>query len=131
MNNDYLKPNPKPVRMFYFWSGIIATISYRIIIIFTNNQIFWLKLFWYIGTVGFIIYFIHRYQISEKRSQVIIDHGLEEKVEGLNEINGDDKEALKFIIKSLEVSSERINYIVIFVSSVLALLIGIYLDFIR
>lgn len=131
MNEKNLKTNPKPVRMLYFWVGILATISYRIIIVFTDQQIFWIRLFWYIGTIGFVIYFIHRYQISEKRTQIIADHNLVEKVARLNEINGEDKEALRYIIKSLEISSEKINYIVIFVTSALALLAGIYLDFIK
>ncbi len=117
--------------MFYFWSGILATIAYRIIIIFSNEQLFWIRLFWYIGTVGFVIYFIHRYQISMQRSRAITDHELDKKVAALKEMNDHDKNALGFILKSLEVSHERINYIVIFVSSAIAIIIGIYLDFIK
>lgn len=128
---ENLKPHPKPVRLFYFWSGIIATIAYRIIIIFSDQQLFWIKFFWYVGTIGFVIYFIHRYQISEKRTQLIKTYHLDEKVAQTNEFNDNDKEALSYIIKSLGVSHERWNYIVIFVSSAIALLIGIYLDFIK
>ena len=116
--------------MFYFWAGIIATISYRIIIVFTDQQIFWLRLFWYIGTIGFVIYFIHRFIISEKRAKVIAEYNLDKKVANLTEIDNEDKEALNYIIKSLEVSHERWNYIIIFLTSTIALLAGIYLDFI-
>ncbi|KKQ17921.1 MAG: hypothetical protein US31_C0013G0004 [Berkelbacteria bacterium GW2011_GWA1_36_9] len=128
---ENLKPHSKSIRMFYFWSGIIATIAYRIIIVFSDIQMFWIKFFWYIGTIGFVIYFVHRYQISEKRTQLIKQHDLEQKVAQLNEVTSDDKEALNYIIKSLGVSHERWNYIIIFVSSALALLAGIYLDFIK
>lgn len=117
--------------MFYFWSGIIATISYRIIIIFSAEQNFLIRLFWYIGTIGFVIYFIHRYQISENRARIILEHNLDEKVTQLSSLSGEDREALTYIIKSLEVSHERWNYIIIFISSILALLIGIYLDLIK
>lgn len=128
---ENLKPHSKPIRMFYFWCGIIATIAYRIIIIFTDTQIFWIRLCWYIGTIGFVIYFIHRYQISEKRSSLVRVRKLDQKVDEMSNIDLEDKEALHYIFKSLSVSSERINYIVIFVTSVLALLAGIYLDFIK
>ncbi len=116
--------------MFYFWAGIVATISYRIIIVFTDQQIFWIRLFWYLGTIGFVVYFIHRYIISEKRAKVISEHNLDEKVAKLTEIDSEDKEALSYILKSLEISHERWNYIIIFLTSAIALLVGIYLDFI-
>lgn len=126
-----LKVHSKPIRVFYLWSGIIATLAYRIIIVLTNTGNFWIKLSWYIGTIGFIIYFIHRYQISEKRAEIIRKYRLEEKTRQLENLSAEDKEAMKYIFHSLHVSSEKIIFIVIFVSSALALLAGIYLDFLR
>ncbi len=128
---DELKVHSKGVRTFYLWSGIIATIAYRIIIVMTDVSSFWIKLSWYIGTVGFILYFMHRYEISEKRTKIIKAQNLEEKVSQLDNLEEKDKAAMKYIFHSLRVSSEKLIYIVIFVSSALALLAGIYLDFIR
>lgn len=116
-------------RTLYFWSGIIATVAYRIIIVLTNIDQFWIKLSWYIGTVGFVIYFAHRYQISERRNEIIHKQKLKEKVLASSELATADKEALSYILFSLESSKEKWNYIVIFATSAVALLAGLYLDF--
>ncbi|MBM2820744.1 MAG: hypothetical protein HW405_504 [Candidatus Berkelbacteria bacterium] len=112
-------------------AGIIATVAYRIIIVLTNTSDYWIKFTWYIGTIGFIIYFIHRYQISERRIKIIKDYRLKEKIGQIENLGYEDKEAMKYIFHSLDVSSEKIIFIVIFVSSALALIAGIYLDFLK
>jgi len=66
-----IKPHSKFTREFYFWSGIVATFAYRIIVVLNNYSTFWSTISWYIGTVGFIIYFAHRYQVSEKRYELL------------------------------------------------------------
>ena len=128
---DELKVHSKPIRAFYLWAGIIATIAYRIIIVMTDVNTFWIKLSWYVGTIGFIIYFMHRYDISEKRAKIIKEYNLEGKVSQIQNLDEKDKSAMKYILHSLGVSSEKTIYIVIFVTSALALFAGIYLDFIR
>lgn len=128
---ENLKPHSKIVRVLFFWSGIIATFAYRIIIVLSGVNPLWLKVAWYVGTIGFVIYFIHRFQISEKRADVIKKYNLNEKVTNLQGVDEKDKEAISYIFQSLEVSSERWIYIFIFITSGLALAAGIYLDFIR
>jgi hypothetical protein len=117
------------VRTFYFWSGIVATFAYRIINLLTNFNPIWAQLAWYAGTIGFIIYFMHRYQISEKRSRMIQQYELKKKIADSSELSPDDKEILAYIFSTLQSSKEKWNYIFIFVVSVIALVIGIYLDF--
>ncbi|PIY96768.1 MAG: hypothetical protein COY66_02905 [Candidatus Kerfeldbacteria bacterium CG_4_10_14_0_8_um_filter_42_10] len=122
------KAHSSSVRLFYFWTGIVATFTYRAIIILNNYSALWVKVFWYIGTVGFVIYFAHRYQISEKRARLIKESGLVEKINGLPELNQTDREAMKYIFGTLTTSKEKWNYIAIFVLSGLSLIIGLYLD---
>lgn len=129
VNIENLKPHSKTIRLFYFLTGIIATVAYRIIIVLTGVSSFWIKTAWYIGTIGFVVYFIHRFQISEQRKHTIAEYHLDEKVNNLTELNEDEKKAMHFVFKSLEVSSEKWIYIIIFITSGLALLAGIYLDF--
>lgn len=126
-----LKPSPKPVRLFYFWSGIIATFAYRVIIILNNYSMAWAQAAWYTGTIGFVIYFIHRYQVSEKRADLITDYDLIKKIRNGDELRGRDKQALTYILKTLKSTKEKWNYVFIFVMSIIAFIIGIYLDFIR
>jgi len=89
------KTSSKAMRLFYFWSGVIATFAYRIIIVLNQYSNTWVKFSWYIGTVGFIIYFIHRFDIAKKRSALVQEHRLIQKVDRLEDLTGEDRKALK------------------------------------
>lgn len=117
------------LRAFFFWTGIIATVAYRIIILFNEYSPQWVKAAWYVGTIGFIIYFIHRYQISEKRVGIIRSQELVEKIEEGRDLSDQDRTSIGYVLRTLRSSKEKWNYIWIFVLSVIALLIGLYYDF--
>jgi hypothetical protein len=119
------------IRNIFFITGILATVAYRIIIILNHYTEFGAVIAWYIGTIGFVVYFYHRYQISEKRAKLIQQHQLDEKVSKLPEFNDDEKLVMKYIFHTLQSSKEKWNYICIFFFSFIALIIGFYLDFIR
>lgn len=123
------KTSPKILREFYFWAGIIATITYRAIIVLNYYSAFWVKIFWYIGTLGFVVYFAHRYQISRRRDKLIDEHALVNKVKNLN-ASEEDKKAMTYIFSTLSSSKEKWNYIAIFVFSGIALILGVIFDFI-
>ncbi len=129
---ENIKTSPKAMRLFYFWAGIIATFAYRIIIVLNFYSSTWVKISWYIGTIGFIVYFIHRFDISKKRSRLIIDHRLREKLDNdtLDQLSKDDNEALHYILKTLVSSKEKWNYYAIFILSGIALIVGVIFDFI-
>lgn len=120
--------SPVWIRNMFFWSGVIATICYRAIVILNHYSSKISLIAWYIGTLGFIIYFWHRYVISEKRVKLIEQHDLIKAVESTN-LSIEQKEANEYILNTLISTKEKWNYIVIFVTSFLALIIGIYLDF--
>ncbi len=125
------KLHSNALRLFFFWSGIIATFAYRAIIVVNNYSHFWAQIFWYIGTIGFIIYFAHRYQISEIRAKLIKEHKLSEKIKNLSGLSKNEKDAMEYIFNTLQSSKEKWNSIFIFISSFVALILGFYLDFIR
>ncbi len=127
---EELKPHSPIVREFFFWSGIIATFAYRIIVVVNNYSHFWAQIAWYIGTVGFIIYFIHRYQISMRRAKLIKELDLERKIASSGLVES-DRQALEYILGTLKSSKEKWNFVFIFVASIVALIWGIYLDFIK
>ena len=126
---EVIEPNPKPVRLFFFWAGIIATIAYRIIIVLNFYSPLWVKVSWYVGTVGFILYFGHRYNIARKRAKLVEDYGLIEAVQKADGIDAKKKEALHYLVKTSLTSKSRWNSAIIFMLSVLALITGIILDF--
>lgn len=124
------RPHSPLVRSFFFWTGIISTLAYRIVVVLTHYSSTAVLVSWYVGTIGFIIYFIHRYQISERRAELIEKNQLAEKIAANADLNEKDKADMEYIFNSLKTSKERWNNIFIFACSGIALLIGIYLDFI-
>lgn len=127
---ESLKTHPRAVRLLYFWIGIMATLSYRAIIVLNFYSNTWVKFSWYLGTTCFIIYYIHRFDIAKKRSRVIVEHRLREKLDHPENLNESDHQALAYILETLVSSKEKWNNYVIFISSGIALLVGIIFDFI-
>jgi len=122
------KLSPKWLRLVIFWIGIIATVTYRAIIIFNHYKIyFWSDVLWYIGTIGFVIYFWHRFQISERRVKVIKEQNLEEKIRQ-SSLDSETKESVNYVIGGLSSSMEKWNYIAIFITSGLSLLFMVALS---
>ena len=126
--NKYHTSN-KYYRLWLFWVGVIATVSYRAIILLNNINTTSVKVAWYIGTIGFIWYFAHRYRVQNYRQNLIKEKKLVEKV-CENNLNKEDCDALQYILKSLRSTKAKWNYIAIFFFSIIALLYGIYEDFI-
>lgn len=121
--------HPKPVRLTFFWVGVIATVAYRIIIFFSTANPGLLKMFWYVGTVGFVIYFLHRYQVSGRRARAIEEYKLAEKVPQLSELTPDERAAMSYVLSTLRSTKEKWNYIFIFATSAIALVAGVIIDF--
>lgn len=115
-------------RNFFFWTGITSTILYRAIIFFTDPNSVNLRVIWYIGTIGFVIYFLHRYDVAKRRTRVIQELKLDEKVPQLKELSDADRQGMEYLFATLQSSREKWNYYVIFSSSILALLAGVLMD---
>lgn len=119
------------IRTLFFIAGIVSTFAYRAIVVVNNYSHIWAQIFWYIGTIGFIIYFLHRYQISQNRGKLIKYYDLNRKVKSAQGFTDKEKEAMDYIFKTLVSSKEKWNSVFIFVSSFVALVLGVYLDFFR
>lgn len=122
---------PSSLRWFFFVVGIIATLAYRIIIVLNLYDPLWVKVSWYIGTIGFILYFGYLYNLQSKRADLVTQYNLLEVVKKMKGIKVKQKEALKFIVKSNVTSKAKWNSAVIFILSSLALIVGIILDLLR
>ena len=125
------KLHNKYYRTLLFVVGIIATIAYRIIIFLNDYNPMWVEVAWYIGTVGFVWYFIHRYNIENKRDYLIENLELAKKIENKEELSDEERNAAVYILKGLKTSLAKWNYIAIFVFSTIALLYAIYQDLIN
>ncbi len=125
---DYHKSN-KYYRFLVFLIGIIATIAYRIIIVLNYYSSLWVEISWYIGTIGFIWYFAHRYRVQNHYIAIIRERKLKDKL-CQNNLSQDDCEALTHIINSLDSSKAKWNSVLIFFLSVLALAYAVVADII-
>ncbi len=123
-----IEPSPKSVRLFFFLAGIIATIAYRIIIILNFYSPLWVRIAWYVGTIGFVFYFGHRFNIARKRASMVKDYRLVEAIDKANNIEPEKKLALDYLVKTSLTSKSRWNSAVIFILSFIALLVGIFMD---
>lgn len=123
-----IEPSPKPIRWFFFWVGIIATVAYRIIILLNSYDPLWVKISWYIGTIGFILYFGHRFRVAKRRANLVKDYKLVEAINKTYDIDPQKKIALHYLVKTSLTSKSRWNSAMIFILSLAALILGIYLD---
>jgi hypothetical protein len=120
--------NNRFYRILIFIVGVIATIAYRLVIVLNYYSPLAVEISWYVGTLGFIWYFGHRYIVENRRDRLIEKLKLIEKVEAGQAINSEEKTALLYILKSLDTSLAKWNYIAIFFFSFLAIAYAIYVD---
>lgn len=124
---EVIEPSPRIVRAFFFWAGIIATIAYRIIIFLNIYSALWVDIAWYIGTVGFVFYFWHRYDVAKKRAELVKNYKLIEAVDS-STIEPSKKRALHYLVETSLTSKSRWNSGFIFLLSLAALILGAVLD---
>jgi len=118
---------PLGIKWIFFWAGVIATFAYRVIIVLNFYSPYWVKVFWYIGTAGFILYFGYRFDIQRREKNLIKDYDLVGAVKK-SKLKGKQKKVLEYVIKTNLNSKAKWNSLFIFLLSILALVIGILLD---
>lgn len=126
-NNIKYRTSNKYYRWLIFFIGIIATLAYRIIIILNYYSSFLVAIAWYIGTIGFIWYFAHRYRVQNYYASLIQDKRLPEKI-CQNKLTKDDCDALLYILESISSSKAKWNSIAIFILSLAALAYAVVAD---
>ncbi len=124
----YKKCKDSPVAWFYFVVGLVATIAIRAIGVFHFLGPLFSKILWYIGIVGFFLYFIYKYKVETNRRKYIFKSNLLEKLSIGAELNKEDIEFLNSIICSSLSKKDAINYFVIFFTSGIGLLIALFFD---
>ena len=129
-NNMKYQTSNKHYRLLIFFVGIIATLAYRIIIILNYYSSLLVAISWYVGTIGFIWYFAHRYRVQNYHASLIREKKLTEKI-CKNNLTKDDCDALSYILKSTSSSKAKWNSIAIFILSAIALIYAVVFDIIK
>ncbi|HBA36928.1 TPA: hypothetical protein DCZ15_03585 [Candidatus Falkowbacteria bacterium] len=119
----------KLYRRWMFVLGVIATVAYRIIVVLNHYSPVWVQIAWYVGTVGFVWYFSHRFRVENRRDKLVTELGLVNKIKNNEPLSEKDRQALASVLNGLQTSLSKWNYVAIFALSVLALAYGVYQDF--
>lgn len=112
---------PKYIIYGFFIIGLLSAIAFRTIIIFERLEPVWVRPVWYIGTIGYILFFFYRFIITKKRKHAIKEFHLIEKVKANACLTEDDRKVVLYLLSSIKSSLEDINYAIIFLLSVLAI----------
>ena len=115
----------------FFVLGILSSLAIRLIILLRHVNPGFIRPTWYAGVMGYIVFFAYRYYITTKRKSLIIKHDLIRKINNIQEIDAGDKELLEYIVTSIVKSKEHINYMFIFVSSIIAIIIDLILEYLH
>lgn len=127
------KPHTVPKLFIYgfFVLGLISAIAFRVIIVFQHLEPSWVRPAWYAGTIGYFFFFLYRYLITRKRKRTIEQFQLIEKLRQNACLLDDDREAVLYLLSSVRSSLEDLNYALIFVLSVAAVLADLVLTFLK
>jgi len=122
---------PKTVSPFIIYLflviGLLSAVAFRLLTIINTFSPSLLRPVWYFGVIGYILFFAYRYHITEKRKAAIRANRLLEKIQGQGEITGEDRALIAYVLSSLIKSKENLNYLFIFILSIIAVGVDILL----
>jgi len=115
----------------FFYIALAATIAIRAVNLVMDFNPFLAKVFWYIGVGGFFVYFLYKYRSDTVLQRELERTNLSDKVLSKQALSEHDYEVVGTILCRLKSPQDALNYFFIFLSSGLALGIGIYVDFFK
>jgi len=89
------------------------------------------KIAWYLGVVGFLIFFIYKFKVDHSRAKAVREKMLIERVKKNDKLSPEDLGVISSLLCGITSNKDRINYFVIFASSIVAILAAVYFDFFR
>lgn len=118
---------PQPIIVGFFLLGLLSSVAFRAILFFQQFHPAWVRPVWYAGVIGYMLFFMYRYRISQRRKYTIIQSGIIEKIRSGTTLTADDRDAALYLLNSVHKSPEDWNYLAIFVLSVLAIVLDLAL----
>jgi hypothetical protein len=107
--------------------GLATAIAFRLIIIINQIEPDWVRPVWYFAVLGNFLFFYYRYSISRKRKSAVRKYRLIEKVQNGTPMSEAERNALAYLLQSIDRSPESINYLIISVFSIIAIMMDIAL----
>jgi hypothetical protein len=123
------KPHTVPPFIIYLFLviGLLSAVAFRLVTIINTFRPELLRPVWYFGVIGYIFFFAYRYYISEKRKKAIRENRLLEKIRSPEAISSTDRELIDYVLSSIIKSKEHLNYLFIFILSIVAVAVDVIL----
>ena len=107
--------------------GLLSAVAFRLLTIINTFNPALLRPVWYFGVIGYILFFAYRYHITEKRKAAIRANRLLEKIQSPGELTSEDRALIAYVLSSIIKSKENLNYLFIFILSLVAVGVDILL----
>lgn len=115
----------------FFFVLIMAVIAIRAVNVVLDFNPLLAKVFWYIGICGFLVYFLYKFRHDNIMHREIHGANLTNKLLSRKALTDHDYQILGTILCMVSSKKDKINYLLIFLSSGLALIFAIYVDFFK
>jgi len=113
--------SPLTINLF-FLVGLVAAFAFRVLIVFSHTYENLFRPAWYLGTIGYLLFFLYRFAISQKRKKAIEQYALIPKLEQSGQLSDEDRQVMVYLLSSIRKSRENLNYLFIFGLSFLAII---------
>ena len=111
----------KPLIVGFFIVGVLSSVAFRAIILLQKFNPHWVRPVWYLGVIGYMVFFIYRYFISQRRKRTSTQSNIIEKIRAEEKLSVNDRAAALYLLESIRKSPEDWNYLAIFILSALAI----------
>jgi hypothetical protein len=115
----------------YFIIGLISIVAIRIPVFFDVAHPSYGKIAWYIGVIGFLLFFLYQYKVAKQKTCLIDGHDLLVKMNDPHSLSPGDYERIRVLLCSMTSFKDKANFAFIFIVSALSLAWAVYVDFIK
>lgn len=119
---------PASIIHLFFLIGLTSAFAFRSLIILTHTHQNLFRPLWYLGTIGYVLFFLYRFIISRKRQRVIAEFELIAKLQNKECLSTEERQVMIYILSSITKSREHLNYLAIFILSFMAIGMDIWLS---
>jgi len=116
------------VSWLFFLVGLIATLAIRVVTVLDAYHPVYGKIAWYIGVAGFFVFFVYKFKVDNARARIIRKAQLTAKIHGKEALKDEDYRLIGALLCGMSSRKDLINYFFIFVSSIIAFLVALYID---
>ncbi|MDD4956145.1 MAG: hypothetical protein PHH49_00540 [Candidatus Omnitrophica bacterium] len=122
-----LRVMPPSVINLFFIIGILSALAFRALIIVNYMAPRYVRTVWYAGAIGYMLFFLYRFCITMRRKRVIKGRDIIRKVREGVPLSGEERKIAEFLLTSISRSREDLNYLFIFILSIVAIVADIIL----